>query len=175
MPGFKELTVENWRRADRISSLFFRPAIETPENDGGDRWAELLLEPRLSDRVPSEVRDLFEVARGAMLYGYFFYPLYTLGSEQLFRVFEAALKHKCAEVNAPPELHGFGAMQKWLEARRHLAEPWRWVAIRGLRNETSHPERQFLVTPHQALRDLETSVSMIDSLFQMPSPCTEGK
>jgi hypothetical protein len=175
MPGFKELRVENWRRADRTSSLFFRPASESPENDGGDRWAELLLQPRLSERVPSEVRDLFEVARGAMLYGFLFYPLYTLGSEQLFRVFEAALKHKCKLAKAPPELCGFRAMQKWLEARGHLAEPRRWDAVREIRNETSHPERQFLVTPHQALRDLETSVGLIDSLFQMSSPCTEDE
>lgn len=110
MPGFKELTVENWRRADRTSSLFFRPAIENPENDGGDRWAELLLEPRLSERVPSEVRELFELARGSMSYGYLFYQLYTLGSEQIIRVFEAELKHKCVAVKAPPELRNFRKM-----------------------------------------------------------------
>lgn len=110
-----------------------------------------------------------------MLYGFLFYPLYTLGSEQLFRVFEAALKHKCKMAEAPSELHGFGALQKWLEARGYLAEPWRWDAVRETRNETSHPERQFLVTPHQALRDLETSVGLIDSLFQTPSPCAEGE
>lgn len=165
MPGFKELTVDNWRRADRTSNLFFRPAIESPENDGGDRWAELLLEPRLSDSVPSEVRDLFEVARGAMLYGYLFYPLYTLGSEQIFRVFEAALKHKCASVNAPSKLRSFRKMQNWLATEGYLPNSERWDVARELRNESSHPERQSIITPLHARRDLEIAVSMIDALF----------
>lgn len=38
-----------------------------------------------------------------MVYGYFFYPLYTLASEQLFRVAEAVVTHKCHELGASPK------------------------------------------------------------------------
>jgi len=32
---------------------------------------------------------MYEAARASMCYGYFFYPLYTLATQQLFRVAEA--------------------------------------------------------------------------------------
>ena len=38
--------------------------------------------------------------RGAMVYGYFLYPLYVLGAEQLFRVAEAAVTLKCEQMGA---------------------------------------------------------------------------
>ena len=34
---------------------------------------------------------MFEVARGAVVYGYFFYPLYVLGAEQLTLIYRPCL------------------------------------------------------------------------------------
>lgn len=48
-----------------------------------------MLAPQLSDGVPVEVRRLFGVARGALLDGYL-----TLGTEQLHRVVQTAVKRK---------------------------------------------------------------------------------
>ena len=57
----------------------------------GQEWLSLFLDPTLSKSVPENVRALFEVARRSSAYGYFFYPLYTLACEQLFRIAEAAV------------------------------------------------------------------------------------
>ena len=45
--------------------------------------------------VQFDVHRQFEVARGAMLYGCFFYPLFSLGVDQLLKVAESAVTHKC--------------------------------------------------------------------------------
>jgi hypothetical protein len=45
--------------------------------DGND-WARHFLAVELHEDVPADVHDLFAVARGTMLYGWFFYPLYAL-------------------------------------------------------------------------------------------------
>lgn len=58
------------------------------------------LDINLTEKAPLEVRRMFEVARGAVVYGYFFYPLYVLGAEQLFRVAEAAVTLKCEQMGA---------------------------------------------------------------------------
>ena len=67
--GFKTITMENWREPDPVNDVFvtllptgFRPT--TIEDRVGD-----ILESKLSDAVPLEVRRLYEVARGAMVYG----------------------------------------------------------------------------------------------------------
>jgi hypothetical protein len=52
--------------------------------------------------VPLNIRKLFETARGNLIYSLMFYPLLTLGAEQLFRVLETSASAKCKEVNASP-------------------------------------------------------------------------
>jgi hypothetical protein len=90
---FKRLTVDNWQRPDPGLSIFVRLSLQDGSTRpiSGDDWAREILAIELSERVPLEIRRLFAVARGALVYGYFFYPLYTLGAEQLFRVAEAAV------------------------------------------------------------------------------------
>jgi hypothetical protein len=117
---------------------------------GGDERAREFLTPKLHEHVPEEVRRLFEVARGVLLYGYFFYPLYTLGAERLFRVAEAAGTHKCNELGAPR------SVTKSFERRlRYLVEAGAippateraWDATRHLRNFTSRPRRSPFCRP----------------------------
>jgi hypothetical protein len=77
--GFKRITAENWQDAD-VPRLF---GLTTPDN-----WIGAHLQPQLSPNVPQEIAALFEVARGSMIYGWFFYPLITLGAEQCYRVLD---------------------------------------------------------------------------------------
>ena len=93
---FKRLTPENWREHDATANhiVRIRDGIATKLND--EDWAAIILEPELTPAVPEEVRNLFEVAQGVLCYGCFFYPLYTLGSEQFYRVLEAALRPRPA-------------------------------------------------------------------------------
>src|SRR5919202_1342535 len=95
--GIKILTTENWLQPDPTSTIF----AQVSSSDGsvspmsGNDWVALFLKPSLVEAVPEDVRKLFEVARGALAYGYFFYPLYTLAGEQLFRVAECSVSAKC--------------------------------------------------------------------------------
>ena len=73
--GFKCLNPNNWLQPDFGPVLWPDPEGAPP----GTGWLIDVLGPQLSASVPSEVLKLFEVARGAIVYGYLFYPLMTLG------------------------------------------------------------------------------------------------
>lgn len=85
--GIKKLTVGNWLKPDGVWSHF--EGISS-----GEVWVRSILQPALVETVPLEVRKLFEVARSAMAYAYFFYPLSSLAEEQLYRVVESAATYK---------------------------------------------------------------------------------
>lgn len=165
LPKLKALSVENWRKADSASKLFIAPMAPGRDADAADAWARQFLQPKLSGRVPEAVRQLFEVAQGAMIYGYFYYPLYTLGSEQLYRVYEAALRHRCREMGAPGKIQGFGNMLEWLAANEGQVNLEIWDILRQMRNAGSHPDIQQLSAPGMAMNDLEIAVRLIEKLF----------
>ena len=81
--SFKRLTQTNWFEPDPTGGAFGEINLATGEERQmtAERWAERILAVGLSEAVPVEVRDLWEVARGVLVYGFFFYPLYTLGDE----------------------------------------------------------------------------------------------
>ena len=88
--GFKTITSENWLQADPAFRVFCKSTGQkTVETVISDDLLRRILKPRLSESVPKQVRALFEVARCSMCYGHFFYPLFILGEEELFRVAEA--------------------------------------------------------------------------------------
>jgi hypothetical protein len=115
----------------------------------GEEWLALFLDPTLSETVPENVRVLFEVARGSLAYGYFFYPLYTLACEQLFRVAEAAVSEKCRMLGAPKKVNRFKDKVQFLFDRKVISDQERldWDAVRKFRNSTSHPQQQMILPP----------------------------
>lgn len=125
------------------------------------------MRPSLSEAVPEEIRVLFETARGALVCGYFFYPLYALGVEQFFRVEEAAVGYRCRELDAPTSARRFRDKLEWLISQGLIPEKERpvWEAIRQLRNIASHPERQTLSPPGSALTILIRITEDINALF----------
>jgi hypothetical protein len=130
------------------------------------------MKPKLIKAVPKEICSLLEVARGAMIYGYFFYPLYTLGCEQLFRVADTATTYKCNEVKAPHYVIKctFEDRLKYLISKDIIPKNKEntWFAIRKFRNLTSHPKCQSILPPGQAIGLLERIVDEINSLFKCP-------
>lgn len=108
-------------------------------------------------------------ARGALVYGCFFYPLYTLAAEQLFRVIEAAIVHRCEQLGAP-NMRNLQSQITWLINRGIIpsAEADRWDAARQLRNIASHPTNQAIFTPGMALNFLEGVANDINALFSTP-------
>jgi len=166
--GYKKLTIDNWKKPDTVARGFVKIS-ESGETHSitEDGWVSDILKPTLKEGVPLEVQKMFEVARGAIIYGYFFYPLYTLAGEQLFRVVEAAVAIKCKSLGATGKVDTF---QKEIE---HLIEKnvippqekeW-WDAIRQLRNSSSHPGDQSIVTPPSVIGLLEQVADTINSLY----------
>ncbi len=165
----KKLTPENWLEPEPIMSLFMQmgPGGSSRSMSGED-WLKLIISPTLDEPVPREVKDLFETVRGALAYGYFFYPLYALGMGQLFRVAEAAVTHKCKAMGIPAGVKRFHDRIEWLISRGVIAEQekGKWDAIRGLRNIESHPERQTLLTPGPVIEMFMRMAEDISDLFR---------
>lgn len=168
----KKITPENWLERDGVQFA----AIEANSlNDSyaylmdGHDWISNFTKPDLSNDVPDEVRSLFEVARGALCYGYFFYPLYTLAFEQLFRVGEAAINAKFSELGGNPKKYKtFESHIKFLSETNVLTAGHvsTWSTIRKFRNLASHPERQNIFPPGQVTGALHLVADMINKLFK---------
>lgn len=81
----------------------------------------------LNNSVPSEVKNMFKVTRGTMVYGYFFYPLFALASEQLFRILESAIDFKCRALGAPKrKTKCFKDKVDWLCNQNVISEKDEW-------------------------------------------------
>ncbi len=165
----KKLTPENWLKPEPVMSLFVQMGPGDPQLRpmSGDDWVKAIATPTLNELVPEDVRVLFETARGALAYGYFFYPLYALGMEQAFRVGEAAVTHKCKAMDAPSKIKTLYGRIDWLVAKGVIPEQEKpaWHAIRNLRNIGSHPERQTLLPPGTVIGTLVRMAEKINALF----------
>jgi hypothetical protein len=133
----------------------------------GKDWVEAITSPALISAVPEDVQALFGVARGAMVYGFLFYPLYTLAAELLFRVAEAAVSHKCSYMDAPKRVETLADRIKWLNENGAISDDQllRWHATRELRNIASHPKGQSIMTPGNAIGYVERTAELINPLF----------
>lgn len=169
--GIKGLSPDNWLEPDPASTVWVS-SIDTDGVrliDAEDRLREVL-QPTLNEAVPDEVRGMFEVARGASAYGWFFYPLYTLASDQLYRVADAALAHKCREMGAPKSRDTFKKRLDWLAETGAILQSDRfdWDTTRMGRNLGSHAEHQHIGTPGDAMRLLRRITGAINALFAEP-------
>lgn len=171
----KKLTAENWLTVDPIiaSGVFVRLSFAdgSLEQITTQDWTERLLAVEVSTAVPDAVRDQVEIARGAMIYGSLFYPLFTLGLEQLFRVTEAAVRAKAGQLGirkdrkyheALADLHAATV----LTDREHQA----WTDVRQLRNATTHASDAMILPPGAAIAMFATIVASINRLFTPSSP-----
>lgn len=166
--GFKKLTIENILEPDTLG-------IQCNINQ--EQWLSFAadyLEPQLSDSVPVETKRLFEVARGTMVYGLYFYPLYSMGTEQLFRVAENALRQKCIALNIQFEdgKMYFGNMLSALVRRSVISKDRKqfWKGFQRLRNISSHLDNQDIITPSMATQTLKVVTEQINSLFDSSKP-----
>ena len=86
----------------------------------------------------------------------------------MYRVAEAALNHKWKALNAPKNIRSFKNRLIWLKDNNHLSEIRfnQWDAGRSLRNMASHPDRQSIYAPPDALGTIEITVELIEDLFK---------
>jgi hypothetical protein len=105
-----------------------------------------------------------------MVYGCYYYPLFTLGFEELYRVKEAAFREAVLLAGAPKNtVRGtYERMQTWAKEANLIdeAEANRWQASRSLRNAYSHKMSRTLVGPNDAISNLDTTVELIEKLYR---------
>ena len=173
--GFKRISIANWQ--DRDIPIGF--SALTP-----DSWVEHHMQPQLGPHVPADIASLFEVARGAMVYGWFFYPLITLAAEQCSRVVEAGVRACCVEHGIPTQRLDKNSSPLRTKSGRPIETAYSdniamlikagvipasdaelWNAARELRNLFSHPERQMIFPPGVTLGILQTTSDHLNELF----------
>jgi hypothetical protein len=171
--GFKKLTADNWQRSDETTELW-RKVTAFAETE--DEWAANLLAPTLDSKVPPEIGKLLEVARGAMMYSWYYYPLATLGMEQCYRVMEAGVRLRCELAGIPTRRITAGG-KEWLNSFEEnisalksgniipSGDGTKWEAMRNLRNSASHPELRQVFDPGQAEGMLSSIVEDLNALF----------
>lgn len=156
--GYKRITAANIIEPD-ISRFF--------GNLGEARWIELFHEPQLLDVVPAHVRGMFEHARGAMIYGWYYYPLLTVGYAECARTIEAGARNasKLLWPDQTPkryaaiieDLHSGGWIKK--------DEVDRWHIGRQIRNSFAHPTGPTILPPGHASSKLRGCAEQLNALF----------
>jgi hypothetical protein len=166
--GFKQVTVANWAEMD--------DTIQFPAPVADETWVKACLHVQLNPQVPKDIAAMFEVARGSMIYGWFFYPLITLATEQFHRILEAAARTRCAQLGLPtsrtskagkPIAINFSDIIQALIKAGEIkpTDLRRWEATRKLRNWSSHPERQSILSPGMALNEIDSTATLLHRLF----------
>lgn len=132
-----------------------------------NEWFNEIYHIELDDVVPDKIKELFEVARGTMTYGYFYYPIFTLASEQFTRIAEAAANIKCVTLNCPKSKNTFRKKVDWLLQESILSNEShsKWESILLLRNKFSHPSKQNIFTPFMAINLMTSIAKSINQLF----------
>ncbi len=167
--GFKIVTPENWLDPDPLSGLI----VKLDRRDGsvqpvdGRDWIAYVNAVQLSEQVPRKVRDAYDFAIGAVGYGYFYYPLFTLVVQQVLRVADFAVACLFGiRLDLPkPRKRTFEARLAALGTAGYLGDVGftRWDAIRRLRNSATHPEWQ-QTWGHSALDQVRIIGQMISEL-----------
>jgi hypothetical protein len=169
--GFKKITNANWQKFDETTKLWCAITAAAKTNED---WIKFFSYAKLDPKVPEKIAKLLEVARGAMIYGWNFYPLLTLGVEQCYRLLDTGTRIRCNELGIPTKKKGGKGNTSFKENTDALmkhgiiskTEEIRWNAVRGLRNESSHPEQQSIFRPGQAQETLAVVVEILNDLFR---------
>lgn len=154
--GFKRIHAENWNVPD--IPRFFPDFSES-------LWVQTHLAVYLNPNVPADLQKLFEVSRGAMIYGWFFYPLLTVGAQQAERLLESAVWMRCK--NGGWKVGNYHNNLKTLVQHGVIAaeDESRWQAARMLRNAASHQKQQTIYSPGMAFGNLALTAEWLNQLF----------
>jgi hypothetical protein len=162
--GIKAITLDNWDMPDEISIKTLGMRGQTDK----ERWVQFcseIINIDLIGTAPIEVKKMFEVSKGIIIYGYLFYPLFTVGLEQMYRVAESAIKYKCLEIGCNNKNFNQG-IKKLNECGLLDKEQINdWEYIRGARNRASPPMDQTIFTPGMILGFLKMVSKNINALF----------
>jgi hypothetical protein len=174
--GFKKITNANWQQLDEVTKLWCKITGAAKTNED---WIKFFFQPRLNPKVPEEIAKLLEVARGAMIYGWYFKPLLTLGTEQCYRLLDTGTRMRCNQVGIDTvvtDKNGYKRDTRFKENTDALmkrgflsnteTDKKRWDEIRDARNTASHPQQQLGFDPGSAQGYLESVVDCLNDLFR---------
>lgn len=172
--GIKQIAPENWLRIDPAWAGTVMPDSRT---DPAEAWIADVISAKLSDRVPVEIRKLTEVARGAVAYGLFFYPLLTLGAEQLYRILETAAISRRRDLSGEKKRGNFKGTVAWLIKRKVISADHsnQWRSFIELRHAASHPAAQTIMPPGWVMGLLGTIVELINEIYEPRSAAQAAK
>lgn len=176
MRDVDRLTPMRWLQPDPALAAF----VKLSRVDGSvspmtaDDWHAVWQHVSIEEPVPVEIVRMFEQARACLAYGFFYYPLYALGVEQLLRVADAALGVKCEALGGPNAAARFQKRIDWLAAHgdQPTFERERWHALRTFRNETTHHTQPMLLTPAAVQQLLADIAALITGLFAVGDPAS---
>lgn len=161
--GSKRITPKNFGASD-VSRAFGFTEVG---------WIAWFDEVQLDTMVPEPVRRLFELARGTMIYGWFYYPLLSFGTEECTRCLEAGARHAAAIAKLCPEpekqakIAFYSIIEKLVNANLiDQAEFRRWDTGRELRNAAAHPTTPTILAPSDARATLALIADQLNSLFK---------
>ncbi len=130
--------------------------------------------------MPEDVRNLFAVARGTMLYGWFSIRSVPSAKSSLRRVADMACARRYralgGSLNKNGEVPSFARRIKFLVGAGVIPAECEelWDGFRVLRNIGSHPVFQTLQPPGQTLHSLEVVAASVNVLFAGPTPPSSG-
>ena len=161
--GIKEITLASLPVADETTLLFIQDR---------EKWVAWFHEPQLEMGVPENIRRMFEIARGTMLYGWYYYPLLAVGQDQCFRVLEAAARTAYAQLSGlTVEVAGnlpYHAVLKRLVIAKAISssDSDRWEIAREIRNTGAHATGASIFPPGPVVSDMRVVVDQINMLFK---------
>jgi hypothetical protein len=171
--NFKEIILANWNQPDDQTALWMQMTAVAKDVE---QWLVFFMRPQCSAKVPDDLVEMLEVARGVMIYSMLFYPMATTGAEQCYRILDTGARVRCQQLGISTKVvtkSGWERDTRFHEnldellKSGHFTQPHRerWDAVRRLRNSTSHPERQMILDPGQAQGQLELAVEFLNELF----------
>ncbi len=168
MSDYKQITLENWTQPDPASTCFVSIHSDgTSSNIKAEQYFSDIMNHTLSKQIPEDIQKLYEVTRGTMTYGYYYYPIFTVAVEQLFRIVESSVSYVCKALSSPASIKTFNRKIEWLIETGIIEanEKVRWDGLRSLRNSRAHPKSQMILPPGPVLALFDEMTTDINSLF----------
>lgn len=166
--GYKQITLENWLEPDLLIERFVKlVGQEPPVPLTAEDWLQDILAIQLDDAVPDDVQALFECARACLVYGYFYYPLHSVGMQHVYKALEAAATVKCEMAGRSDKKGELQKKLRWLRDHGDLDSKAlsRWDNIRKQRNDFAHPRSNCMLTPDMSIGIVRDAGKEIDALF----------
>lgn len=176
--GVKRLSYENFL-APALGAMQFDPhgglitaGLVIPRAEEIRSRVERFTSATLSEHVPETAFQMFEVAKGTMVYGLFFYPLYTIGQDHLSRLFEWVVKERYRTLSGRTDDRNLKTALEWLLTNGHFPpdSEVRWRASYEICNSMAHPTMQYITTPADAARYLRHMRELLEHLYPGPTP-----